>query len=602
MLISKVKIMKNTIRILLILCTLGAAFSCEKSLDEFLDKAPGVDVTEDRIFTSRANAESYVSTLYYFGMVSIFATRDAAILASPTGSSSNIFGTTAGFTDESENEANFAQSQQWNSASIIPGSIIAQEDNRYHGRWKAIRIANILLARIDEVPDADATYKAQVKGEALFIRALSHFETLKRYGGIPIVDKRFVTVDEAKITRSSFEDCVKFIVKDCDDAAANLPNSYPATQRGRATKLAALALKSRLLLYAASPLFNTATPYLSMTNAADNKFICYGNVDNNRWKLAADAAKAVLDAAPAAGVALIDVPANRDPSVANVVQGNYRVAWERQDNAEVIIADKTYPSLSRFNWPWYHIYPNAMGSFWVSNTATHTFISKYEKKADGLPQTWNPAGGDDLVAKYNELDPRFKQTIGYNGARFNAEHPIIETFTGGKHANNCFGGAWVVKHIPEALANGGSAVPGIALFRLNEFYLNYAEALNEFQGPSAETSAAVNTIRTRSGMPNLPMGLSKEAFRTRLRNERSIELAYEDHRFWDIRRWLIAEEEGAMKGPIYGLKITKLTATTFRYVPYVIETRTFNKNMYLHPFDLNEVLKGNLVQNPGWDQ
>ena len=101
--------------------------------------------------------------------------------------------------------------------------------------------------------------------------------------------------------------------------------------------------------------------------------------------------------------------------------------------------------------------------------------------------------------------------------------------------------------------------------------------------------------------PNLPLGLSKDEFRIRVRNERDIELAFEDHRFWDIRRWLIAEQEGVMKGAIQGIKITKLTATTFRYVPYVIETRSFNKQMYLHPFDLNEVLKGNLVQNPGWE-
>lgn len=243
-----------------------------------------------------------------------------------------------------------------------------------------------------------------------------------------------------------------------------------------------------------------------------------------------------------------------------------------------------------------------MGSFWVSNTATHNFVRKYEKK-NGTPQTWLAAGGDDLVTKYNELDPRFKQTVGYNGGRWNAEYPIIETFTGGRHAGNCFGGAWVLKHVPEALANGGSAVPGIALFRLNEFYLNYAEALNEFEGPSTAVDNAVNIIRTRSGMPPISStGLSQGQLRARIRNERDIELAFEDHRFWDIRRWMIAEQDGVMQGNMYGIRITKLAGTAFRYVPYVIETRTFNRNMYLHPFDENEVLKSNglLVQNPGY--
>ncbi len=341
-----------------------------------------------------------------------------------------------------------------------------------------------------------------------------------------------------------------------------------------------------------------------MADAANNKLICYGNADNNRWKLAADAAKVVLDEASSAGVALIDVPANRDPAVANRTQGNYWVAWERPDNTEVIIAEKTYGPTSVFSFPWLHLVPNGIaGAYWAGNSVTHNFVRKYEKK-DGTPQTWDLTGGNDLTDKYNELDPRFKQTVAYNGARWNAQVPIIETFTGTTQlaeAKLGKGRAWMIKHVPEGLANGASVVPNVALYRLNEFYLNYAEALNEFNGPTAEAYAAVNAIRTRSGMPDLPEGLSKDQFRTRVRNERDVELAFEDHRFWDIRRWLIAEEEGVMKGAMYGLRITKVNATTFSWVPYVFENRSFNKNMYLHPYDLAEVLKGNLVQNPGWE-
>jgi hypothetical protein len=102
-------------------------------------------------------------------------------------------------------------------------------------------------------------------------------------------------------------------------------------------------------------------------------------------------------------------------------------------------------------------------------------------------------------------------------------------------------------------------------------------------------------------MPNLPTGLSQAEFRTRVRNERDIELAFEDHRFWDIRRWLIAENDGVMQGDMIGLTITKLSPTTYSYLPTKFETRTFYKKMYLHPFDQTEVLKGSLIQNPGWD-
>jgi hypothetical protein len=154
---------------------------------------------------------------------------------------------------------------------------------------------------------------------------------------------------------------------------------------------------------------------------------------------------------------------------------------------------------------------------------------------------------------------------------------------------------------------GGSTFPRTVandiILRLNEFYLNYAEALNEFSGPNVETYAAVNIIRARSGMPNLPANLSQKGFQDRVRNERAVELAFDSHRFWDVRRWLIAEEEGVMRGIMRGLTITRTgTSPNFLYswVPVNFETRTFNKNMYLHPLPLTEVLKGQYIQNPGW--
>lgn len=597
--------MKHKILLFTVITVIITIVSCKKSIDQFLDKAPGVDVNEDVVFSTRLGVESEVSTMYYFGMVSIFPCRDAAILASPTGTSTNLQGTLAGATDESEASANFSYVQNINSGGITPSSVISGEDTRYYGRFKAIRYANILLERIDAVPDPLVTddYKKQVKGEARFIRALSHFETLKRYGGIPIIKKRFATGVEANIPRSSFADCIDFIAKDLDTAANLLPYTYTTSQKGRATKMAALALKSRLLLYAASPLFNTATPYISMADPANNKLICYGNYDQNRWNMAAAAAKDAIDAAAPSNVALIDINArlNRNPTDAQLLQGNYRVAWELQDNTEVIIADKSYGKLSQFNFPWYHLVPSVFNSFFTANTALLNLVSKYEDTL-GKPVTWDPAGANDLVAKYNSLDKRFKQTMGYNGGRWNATYPIIETFQGGAHASLCFGGSWVVKHVPDALGNGGSAVPSIAYLRLNEIYLNYAEALSESVGGNiTEATDYVNRIRVRSGQPAIPI-LALPLLKDKIRNERVIELAYEDHRFWDIRRWMIAEQDGVMKGNMMGLTITKLTPTTFRYVPYVIETRTFNRQFYLHPFDQNEILKSNgvLIQNPGW--
>ncbi len=165
------------------------------------------------------------------------------------------------------------------------------------------------------------------------------------------------------------------------------------------------------------------------------------------------------------------------------------------------------------------------------------------------------------------------------------------------------GGFWLHKLYPDAIddAKNWQYIPNSTLFSLAEAYLNYAEALNEAQGPVQEAYDAVNTIRQRSGMPGLPSGLTKEQFRERVRNERAIELAFDNFRFWDIRRWLIAENEGVMQGEMYGIKITKISnSSEFKYEPYVFETRYWNPKMYLHPFNTNEINKGYLIQNPGY--
>lgn len=584
-------------------------FSCKK-IENFLEKAPGVDIDENTVFSSKQNAEQYVATLYQYGITSIYPLRTGE--AGLGGFSSTLNVNLVNITDESEASESFAVTNDWNNGNIQPNNIISREDVRYFLRWQAIRVANILLERIDEVPNADAAYKQQVKGEALFIRALNYLDMLKRYGGVPLVTKRIVSFEESKIPRSTLEETVNQIVKDCDEAVAKLPNVQPSNFAGRAHKGAALAVKARALLYAASPLFNTATPPNSYGNAQEDKLVCYGNFDINRWKLAADAARAVLEWAAGAGVALVDDPNKRVPVITpgGRVDGNYRTAWEVNDNSEIILSSNLYGSAKGiWQFPWQYLvtrtnYVAGAGGFWVGNTITFNFVQKYEKK-DGTKQTWNPAGGNDLLQKYAELDPRFAQSVVYTGARLHANATRVQIWEGAlSNKSNCKGGHWLLKWVNDAIPQGPQ-VPSNPIFRLNEVYLNYAEALNELGGPTPEAYNAVNRIRTRSGMPNLPSGLSQAQFRDRVRNERAIEMAFEDQRFWDVRRWLIAEQEGVMNGPMYGLEIQRLNnatpfPTAFSYKPFIFETRVFPRKYYLHPFDLNEVLKGNLKQNPGW--
>lgn len=559
--------------------------SCEDMMGGFLEKPPGVDVTEDTIFATQNNVETFIMGIYKDGMYT-----DLPEWNDRNGRRDSPFGC---YCDEAENAATWYTSHVYNTASITPHN--NGDAGRWNYRWKAIRSVNTLLDRIDDVPDASAEYKRQARGQALFIRGLCYFEMFKRYGGVPIVDKRFSFDDpeSLKIGRGTLEETVNLIVKDAEEAARLLPDKWVSHHTGKVTKGAALMLKSRTLLYAASDLSNTDTPPIGLQG--HNNLICYGNYDINRWKLAADAAKEVIDWAPTGEVRLIDDQG---------VNRNYQYIWSVPDNAEVIMSSK----LTGVTGVWHDIF-KSLNNFYFAQSGTmitQNFVEKYEKK-DGTAQYWNPNGGNNLTQMYEELDPRFGQSIGYNGSYWNNDFPVLTLWEGAVPSNqppllDLKTGYWVRKYIPTEMDRNTSVYAIWVLYRLAEAYLNYAEALNEFQGPVQEAYDAVNLIRARSGMPNFPSGLSKEEFREKIRNERSIELFFEEHRLWDIKRWRIAEQEGVMQGNMRGIKIYKLPepSTEFRWEPYVFEERFWKAGMYRIPFPQSEVDKGYIIQNPGW--
>ena len=584
--------MKNAAIVIVTSIMLLTIVSCEDMMGDFLEKAPGVDVTEDTIFSSRSQVEMFLASIYEYGVHSNLG------LGSPDNGApaiANSAGTIdAGATDEAEACANWYDPQKWNNASVSPDNT---DDPRFSHRFTAIRKVTVMLDRVDEVPDITKEYANQLKAESKFIRALNYFEMFKRYGGVPIIDHRLQLDENLKIPRSSVEDVVNFIVKDCDEAIPDLPINQLGVLRGRATRGAALALKARTLLYAASDLFNTDKPYLDF--GTNNKLICYGNKDKERWKLAADAAKKVLDWAKEANCYLITDQG---------LDGNYKYSWQTYDNSEIIFAEKSSDAMGKYTWPWSAIspptvYPGNAGQSGV--TVTLNLVSKYEDRL-GNKVDWN--GGNDLQAKMANLDYRFSQTVVGNLMRWNSEFPKLQLWQDsgngpGADANTCYGGFWLHKLYPEEISESvWKKVPNSTLYQLNEAYLNYAEALNEYnEGPTQEAYDAINTIRKRSGQPDLPTGLGHLEFRTKVRNERAIELAFDGHRFYDIRRWMIAEEEGVMQGGMLGIKISQIPESTeYRYEPYVFETRSFSRRMYLHPFGTGEINKGYLIQNPGY--
>ena len=563
---------------------------------DFLEAPPTVEMNEDDVFADRTLCEKFITGIYAEGMPLGFSMDDSSTDRLLYGTSTH-----GGSCDEAESGTQWDRHQGWNTNSLNSSEIEWAEDPRVHLRWKTIRKCNILLERIDEVPydPGDAGFNSRAKGEGHFMRALVFWEGVYRSGGLPIVDHRITGSESGKYPRNPFGECVDFIIADCDEAAKCLPDKYTnPTLVGRATRIAALALKARVLLYAASPLFNTDSPYRSLGGEND-RLLGYADYDINRWKKAADAAKEAIDAAREAGYKLYD---------SKSAEENYEYVWTTPDNEEIILANKKYRNFSVRNKPIVADIPEWAGANWGDNAglmATMNLVMKYEKK-DGTPQEWNMDGGNDLMRKYSELDPRFEQTIAHHGAVWNNDIGTINFLEGGKQYLKTDKTRHLVrKWVPRTLRSMSpfnTVNVDWIVFRMAELYLNYAEALNEWQGPTTEAYDAVAKVRARSGMPAFPEGLSQEEFREKLRNERAVELAFEDHRFWDIRRWLIAGNEGVMRGNFYGMKISSIPGSEeIHYDIYVFETRLWSDRSYLNPIPQEEVNKGYILQNPGWE-
>jgi hypothetical protein len=472
----------------------------------------------------------------------------------------------------------------------------------YHGNRKA----NTAIANFDKLPATTTLrWRQRMKGEALFIRAMHHWFLFQKWGGIPIVDKPFEASDNVLVQRNSVKSVVDFIVKSCDEAIALLPKdpySSPS-EVGRADIGSCMALKSRVLLYAASPLYNQAGP---------DSLLSYGNVDLDRWKLAAKASQDVVDLGwyqlykPAAGG-----------------QKNYQelfYTWGAGNNNKEYIFAKlrgTNRDTERDNFP--AGFTNAKGG----TCPSQDLVDSYEM-SDGTLFSWN---NPTLAANpYLKRDPRFYASIIYNGAVYskfaNQTNYTFQTYEGGANAQGLaksetsyFLNKFMDYVNVNPVQSTGGAYHNWPYFRYAEVLLNLAEAANEFGGPDYVVAGAVsaltpvqalNLVRDRSGMPDVKTSLAKrgvtltkETLRDLIRNERRIELAFEEHRYYDVRRWKIAEQ---LPKFIRGCTITKNANGSFTYNPNkVAESKVFDQKHYFFPIPQTEVNRNpNIRQNPNW--
>ena len=484
-------------------------------------------------------------------------------------------------------------------------SVIQNPDGYWGNSYAGIRQANILLANMDQVPapgPLEVTRNKSYKAEARFIRAFLYFELLKRYGGVPLIgDKIFTLNDNLELPRNTYEEVVNYIISECDVAKVDLLADGTATANindndfGRIPKGAAIALKCRVYLYAASPFFNggaTAGPLKS------RGIIGYSTADPTRWQKVIEAAEELK---------ALNYYA---------LQSSFFNVFTVRKNSEIILSKQTPQdfSLETNNAPVGYT-PNGTQSG-GRTSPTQNFVDAFPM-SNGLAIT-DPASGYDPANPYAGRDSRFGTTVFYNNGSIAAGNWLnraVETFDGGKDKPNTSSvqtktGYYLRKFLggfttSQTYSNTNHNFP---YFRYAEILLNEAEAYNEL-GKVDSAVVHIVLIRKRAGIAagtgagagryGIAPGISQAAMRDLIRTERRIELAFEEHRFWDVRRWRIGDQE--LNGPLYGMSITKNANGSFSYAKIQVGTMVFTDKLYLMPIPYDETLKNsNLEQNPGW--
>ena len=495
----------------------------------------------------------------------------------------------ASSTDEAVHAVVGSGMQRWGEGGWSPADLL---DNPLNKCYTGIRRSFIFEEEILPLVDNNVMGEFGKKlclGQIYFLRAYYNLEILKRFGGYPLVKTVLTTSDDLNIPRSTYDECVDYIVDLCGQAAELLPITYATNQLGRATKGAALALKARTLLYAASPLFNDPTQ-------VDDTFE-HGKYDASKWEKAAEAAAAVIKL-------------NTDGLYTDG-KGYEDFFYTLDKNNEIILSRMcaAHNDVERLNGP--VSITNGEGG----TCPSLNLVNDYEM-IDGKAFDWN--NPEHAANPFANRDPRFEKSILYNGSTW-MNNMVVETFTGGKDFTGVKAtrtGFYIRKFCNISAswnAPIGKAFHCFPLLRYGDLLLMYAEAMNEAYGPDTDSKGygltarqAVALIRERAGLTGnidlsetVPAG-NREKMRIAIQHERRIELAFEEHRHLDLRRWKLAEQ--VLNQPVLGLKIDKKEDGTFTYTPQVVESREFTPKMYLYPFPQSEMSRNtNLKQNTGWN-
>lgn len=602
--------MKKSLYTIILLC-LVLLSSCKKG---FLDQVPDDRLTLDETFTNRATAEKFLNNIYSW-VPDEFAQRNP--------STDRNAGVWTGAADEAEfvwgfNLANNVNIGNWDANS---GFV----NDYWNNFYKGIRSASFFMANIDKVTqDITPELKVQYKAEARALRAMYYFYLVRIYGPVVLLGETVIEPDApsevVRLPRNSFDECINYITSELEASAVLLPVSLNDNNYGRVTKGAALAFRAQAFLLAASPLYNGNPDFANLKNK-DGKQLINLTADVAKWKKASDAFKSFISEFVPGSYSLFTVNTNGvlDPylSCRNVFieRFNNEIIWSR---IEASIGARQYEMTP------YHNGSNSESRGSAGLGATQNQVDAFFMKngrsikdpASNYVDTgftmYQAPGSPIQTNTYNQWvdrEPRFYVNITYhNSVWLNRNNGnIITQFNNNGNSGKATGGndysvtGYAVRKAM-GLGNWNENNRPVILYRLANVFLDYAEALNESAPGDADILKYINLIRERAGVPQfgsatLPAPVGQEAMREAIRQERRVELCFENVRYFDTRRWKIAEQTD--NGPIYGLNITANLPDFLKVVSF--ENRVFNKRHYLFPIPAKDVNSDDLmVQNPGW--
>lgn len=617
---------------------------------DFLDKMPDDQLTMEMIFTDKIRTEDWLASVY--------SSVPSPMWGYFKDQGYNIMGDDMTIPQEWQ-QFGWRNVYSYTTANWSPIS----GWNPYY--WvelpKRIRTGLIFLEQVRLIPEAGLTveYVNQMKNEVRFLNAYYYSLMLEMYGPIPFAPDVIYPVDapveELMTTQTPYDEIVAWIDQELKDVSTNLPAVYSDNSDwGRATSIMALSIRARTLLFAASPLFN-GNPDLKDWKNNDGVNLLKPEYDAEKWGKAAQAHKELIDAAHAAGYSLYK-EYNPDGSV-DPFMSYYNMSLKRfsDGNKEILFGRPDNVDLGGFQ---AHHLPKGIGGnsgMGVTQELVDAFYMKNGTvpitgyNADGSPiinpasgyvengfsnvtdlrnTNW-PGGGPANLRKRDEglnpvtmegtynmycnREPRFYVSVIFNEAWLGVDNRRVEFLQeGGRDTGYTFdapqNGYNVRKRISLDVLpreNRFPYQPGI-LYRLAEAYLGYAEALNESQGPTEEVYRYVNLVRERAGIADLQNGLSKDAMRESIQQERRVEFNCEGIRFNDVRRWKLGEEYFNTR--LFGMNFNGTKKSDDVNDPEAFYKRTFyknryfNKRMYLWPVPQAQMdINPNLVQAPGYN-